>query len=144
MSESLKQLYNKLILERNNNPVGFEKREDAKTMLEAYNPVCGDQFKLYLDFEGPTIKEATFHGYGCALSKASTSLLIEGLKGKSLQECKQFIQFYLRYLEKEDTKAPEIYAALARAKNFPGRQQCTVLSWEVALKYLNDNILNIK
>jgi nitrogen fixation NifU-like protein len=144
MNESLKQLYNKLILDRQTDPIGFQKRENARQVLDAYNPVCGDHFKLYLDFKGPTITEATYHGYGCALSKASTSVLIEGLKGKSFQESKEFVQFYLRYLEKEDVDAPEIYAALAKAKNFPGRQQCTLLSWEVMLQFFKGNILDIK
>ena len=77
MNESLKQLYNKLILDRQTDPIGFQKRENARQVLDAYNPVCGDHFKLYLDFKGPTITEATFHGYGCALSKASITQLFK-------------------------------------------------------------------
>ena len=143
MKEPLKQLYSKLILERQNDPKGFEKREDAKIKLDAYNSLCGDHFTLYLDRKGPLITNATYHGYGCALSKASTSVLIEGLKGKSLQEAEQFIEFYFSCLENQQANAPEIYTALAMAKNFPGRQQCTVLSWDAVSKFINSNKPNI-
>ena len=79
MNDSLKELYNQIILERQKDLTGFEKREDAEVIIEAYNPVCGDKFNLYLDFEGKKVSKASYHGYGCALSKASTSLLIETL-----------------------------------------------------------------
>lgn len=136
MKDALKQLYNKLILERMKDPTGFEKRNDAQNVIEAYNPVCGDQFKLYLDFDGEVVSRASYHGYGCALSKASTSLLIEGLSGKTEYECKGFIEYYFRTLENNDEQAPEIYKALAVAKKFPGRKQCTTLSWEAVLDFI--------
>jgi len=138
MKDALKQLYNKLILERLKDPTGFEKRDDAQNVIEAYNPVCGDQFKLYLDFEGDRITKVSYHGYGCALSKASTSLLIEGLPGKTEYECKEFIEYYFRTLENNDKQAPEIYKALAVAKDFPGRKQCTTLSWEALSNFIDD------
>lgn len=138
MKNTLKQLYNKLILDRQKNPVGFEKRENAQTVLDAYNPVCGDQFKLYLDFAGGRIINATYHGYGCALSKASTSLLVEGLAGKSVYDCKEFIEYYFRTLDNDDEQAPEIYKALAVAKKFPGRKQCTTLSWEAVSNFMEN------
>lgn len=136
MKDELKRLYSKLILERQKNPIGFERREDAEIVLEAYNPVCGDHFKLYLDIDGDVISKASYHGYGCALSKASTSLLIEELPGKTVDECKELIEFYFRSLENDDDEVPEIIKALAMAKNFPGRKQCTTLSWETVSKYM--------
>ncbi len=139
MKSTLKQLYNRLILDRQKDLSGFEKRENAQFVLEAYNPVCGDQYKLYLDFEGDRITKASYHGYGCALSKASTSLLIEGLPGKTEYECKEFIEYYFRTLENNDEQASEIYKALAVAKDFPGRKQCTTLSWEAVLDFIDDN-----
>ena len=142
MKDALKQLYNKLILERQKDPAGFEKRENAQFVLEAYNPVCGDQFKIYLDFEGEVISKASYHGYGCALSKAATSLLVEGLAGNSVNECLEFIKFYYRSLDRDHVEAPEIYKALAVAKKFPGRKQCIVLSWEAVLNFIDDNQVN--
>ena len=95
MKDALKQLYNKLILDRQKDLTGFEKRENAQNVIDAYNPVCGDQFKIYLDLEGGDVTKASYHGYGCALSKAATSLLIEGLAHKSVDECKKFIENYI-------------------------------------------------
>ena len=69
MTDSLKKLYNQVILDRQRDQSGFEKRDDAEVIVEAYNPVCGDKFKLFLDFDGDTISQASYHGYGCALSK---------------------------------------------------------------------------
>lgn len=138
MTDSLKKLYNHLILERQKDPSGFEKRENAHVKLEAYNPLCGDQYKLYLDFDGEVITQATYHGYGCALSKASTSLLIEGLRGKNTDECLEYIRWYRHSLDGHGNPS-ELIKALALAKNFPGRQQCTVLSWEAVSNYLMSN-----
>jgi len=138
MKDALKQLYNKLILDRQKDPTGFEKRDDAQNVIEAYNPVCGDQFKLYLDFDREVISRASYHGYGCALSKAATSLLIEGLPGKTVHECKEFIAYFFNSQNNDDEQAPEIYKALAVAKKFPGRKQCTTLSWEAVSNFIDD------
>ena len=138
MKDALKQLYNKLILDRQKDPIGFEKRENAQSVIDAYNPVCGDQFKIYLDLERGDVTKASYHGYGCALSKAATSLLIEGLADKSIDDCKKFIEYYFQSLDNNDGESPEIYKALAMAKEFPGRKQCTTLSWEAVSKFLKD------
>jgi nitrogen fixation NifU-like protein len=138
MTDSLKKLYNRLILERQNDPAGFQKREDADAIIEAYNPVCGDKFNLYLNFEGDTISDASYHGYGCALSKASTSILIEGLPGKTFSECVVFVESYYKNLQKVPEGADDLINALALARNFPGREQCTVLSWEAILRYIKE------
>jgi nitrogen fixation NifU-like protein len=138
MKDALKLLYNKLILDRQKDPTGFEKRKNAHNVIDAYNPVCGDQFKIYLDLEGGNITKVSYYGYGCALSKAATSLLIEGLADKSVDDCKKFIEYYFQILDNNDGESPEIYKALAMAKEFPGRKQCTTLSWEAVSKFLKD------
>ena len=140
MTDSLKQLYNRLILERQRDPAGFEKREDAEAIIEAYNPVCGDKFNIYLDFEGDSLKKASYFGYGCALSRASTSLLIEGLPGKTFNDCTAFIGSYFRKLKEDSDHQDELIKALALARNFPGREQCTVLSWEAMLNFLEEKL----
>lgn len=138
MTDSLKTLYNQLILERQKDPTGFEKREDAQIIIKAYNPVCGDQFNLYLDFEGDTIVRASYHGYGCALSKASTSLLVQEMPGKSTSKLLSKIEYYYEMLKEDSDNAGQLVKALAMARNFPGREQCTVLSWEALKKYLEN------
>ena len=135
MTKDLKKMYNQLLLEKQKDTSGFEKREGASHMLEAFNPLCGDRFTLYLDIEDNHIKAASYHGYGCALSKVSTALLIESLPGKSLEESKQIITNYFSEL-KADQSSNDLVKALALARNFPGREQCTTLSWETLWKYL--------
>lgn len=138
MSNSLKKLYHKIILERQRDLAGFEKREDADLILEAYNPLCGDKFMLYLDFQGDVIRRANYYGYGCALSKASTSLLIEGLPGKNLDDCQGLIESYFENLKEANVETEEIIKALSMARNFPGREQCVVLSWQTVLEFIKD------
>ena len=140
MTDSLKKLYNQLILERQKDPTGYEKRDNAEVVIEAYNPVCGDKFNIYLDFEGDSIKNASYFGYGCALSKASTSLLISELTGKSFDDCLVTIGSYFSKLKADSDPQDELIKALALARNFPGREQCTVLSWEAMLKFLEQKL----
>lgn len=140
MSESLKKLYNDLILKRQRDPGNFEKNESAQIILEAYNPLCGDQFKLYLDFDNNVISKASYFGYGCALSKASTSLLVEHLTGKSGQEVLEYVQNYYQQLEDDNEHRSELIKALSLAEKFPGRKQCVILSWDTVGKFIQKKL----
>lgn len=123
-------MYHTVILRHNQHPVGFEKRPDAQHILQAYNPLCGDKFSLFLDLENGVIAQATFHGYGCAISKASTSVLIEKIRGKTLPEVGQLLENFLRIVE-TGSPAPtdDETAAFAEARLFPGRMDCATLAW---------------
>ena len=99
----LSDLYKGVILEHNNTPLFFEKRPAAQHVIEAYNPLCGDKFKLFLDIENDTISAATFHGYGCAISKAASSVLLSKIQGQSLELVLNQINTYFDIL---DTKNP--------------------------------------
>ena len=70
MSNDLRKLYSEIIKEHNENPFHFEKISDAKNMIKAYNPICGDRFELYVDSQQNKIEKLHFHGFGCAISKA--------------------------------------------------------------------------
>lgn len=137
MKPELKQMYQKILLARARHPPGYRKLQHAQ-QVEAYNPVCGDQFKLFVDIDGYRIRDIAFQGYGCAISKASTSLLVEKLKGKTLKECKAQIQYFHACMDNREAEADDIYKALALSKNFPGRQQCALLSWEALEKFLKN------
>ncbi len=136
MDEQLRILYQKFILEHNKNPYHYEKQADAAIVLEAYNPMCGDQFKLYLTIEADRVVTAHFHGYGCAISKASTSILIKRIEGKSLAEVQQLIQDYMAMLHNDQAAPDEELQAFAAAKAFPGRMDCATLSWQELKTYL--------
>ncbi len=138
MRDSLKKLYQQVILERQKSNAGFKKRDDAEIIIKAYNPLCGDKFNIYLDFEGDKVVQASYHGYGCALSKASTSLMVETIMNKSVSELILVIEDYLKKLRQDHEHSEELVKALALARNFPGREQCTVLSWDALKTYLKN------
>ncbi|MGI9543859.1 MAG: Fe-S cluster assembly sulfur transfer protein SufU [Cyclobacteriaceae bacterium] len=138
MSGGIKDLYHPMILEHNKHPMHFEKWENASQIIEAYNPVCGDQFKIFLDIKNSQIEKVTFHGYGCALSKAATSILVKLLQKKNLTEARELCHQYLQALEEGYLKPglPPEFEAFLVAKNFPGRTQCVTLSWEALKNFL--------
>ncbi len=138
-------LYSEIILAHNNLPFHFEKKPDAQFIFEAYNPMCGDKFKIYLNIETEIINEIFFHGYGCAVSKAATSVLIKKIFGKNISEAKNIIKKFFIILEKEfDIKNSEeknIFTneeifAFHTVINFPERKTCATLSWEAMNNFL--------
>lgn len=138
MNDRLKQLYQSVILKHHREPVHFEKNETATHVLEAYNPLCGDKFQLFFEVEGGRICRMSFHGYGCAISKASTSVLVKHLDGlpaeEALELCRQFEA--MLQSEEEPEAVDEEFAAFAAARSFPGRMKCATLSWEEMEKFL--------
>ena len=139
MNDKLKQLYKTVILKHNNQPFHYEKKETATHQLDAYNPLCGDRFNLFLEVKDGLIESIHFYGYGCAISKASTSVLAKNLEGKkiatALELCKDFQQVVApdNAIENEH----EEFEAFAAAKDFPGRLQCATLSWEAVQNFLS-------
>lgn len=140
MNDRLRQLYQEVILAHNKNPFHFEKREAFPIVLKAYNPICGDKFELYISEEGGKIGEIYFHGFGCAISKAATSVLAEHLQGKGLDQASKIVGKYLHSLshEGEGGDLPEAFAAFEAAREFPGRMKCASLSWEEFNKWLGE------
>lgn len=126
-------MYHPLIMQHSREPIGYHKRPEAERTLLAYNPLCGDKFSLFLDFQGDAIAGATFHGYGCAISKASASVLVEQVRGKSLAEARQLVADFLAFLDAPSAAeiAPPtvVVAAFAEARHFPGRMDCATLAW---------------
>jgi nitrogen fixation protein NifU and related proteins len=147
------KLYQAAILKKSNDDTFFEKRLTAQHTLEAYNPLCGDKFKLFLDVENEVISKATFHGYGCAISKASTAVLIEKIQNKNYNEALILIKSYFQVLNLEnlaqntegplfDEKSTKIDADLQAfdiMKQFPERMTCATLSWQAALDFLKED-----
>src|SRR5258705_959348 len=88
MSE-LSELYQQVILDHNKKPRNFRKLESANHSAEGFNPLCGDQLTVYLNLEDGTVKEISFEGSGCAISKAAASMMTQAVKGKSKQEAGQ-------------------------------------------------------
>ncbi len=138
----LSELYQEVILDHNKSPRNFRKLEGANRMAEGYNPLCGDQFTVYLKLEGDVIKEISFQGAGCAISKASASMMTASLKGKTEAEAKAlFDRVHKMLLGELDTKSGEHnlgkLSLLSGVCQFPARVKCASLSWhtlQAALK----------
>lgn len=133
MNDRLKQLYQSVILKHHREPVHFEKNETATYIIEAYNPLCGDKFQLFFEVRDGVVEELSFHGYGCAISKASTSVLVKHLRGLPVEEAlRQCREFHALLQEEDATPAAdnEDFSAFTAARSFPGRMKCATLSWD--------------
>ncbi|KYG75416.1 Fe-S cluster assembly sulfur transfer protein SufU [Roseivirga echinicomitans] len=136
MNDRLKALYKTQILAHAKSPFNEGVLVNYTHKLQAYNPVCGDQFDLYLKFEDNIIQNASFKGYGCAISKASTSVLTKHLLGKTRSEAKALIELFLKVIDPENNESPESITsddellAFTSAREFPERLTCANLAWE--------------
>jgi nitrogen fixation NifU-like protein len=142
----LSELYQQVILDHNKSPRNFRKLEGANRTAEGYNPLCGDQFTVYIKLEDDVIKDISFQGSGCAISKASASLMTASLKGKTEEEAKILFDRVRKMLVGElDTKSDSDVlgklSLLSGVCNFPARVKCASLSWhtfQAALKREGD------
>jgi nitrogen fixation NifU-like protein len=131
MSE-LTDLYQEVILDHNRRPHNFRVIDDASAKQEGYNPLCGDRLTLYLTLDGDVIKDAAFQGTGCAISKASASLMTDAVKGKTVAEARAlFEQFHAMITSDTDTPAADLgkLSVLAGVREFPTRIKCASLAW---------------
>lgn len=143
MEENLAKLYQGVIAEHNNAPLFFESRPDAGYVVEAYNPLCGDKFKLFLDIENGAVAKATFSGYGCAVSKAASSVLMKKIQGQPVEAVAGTIARYLQAVSAGAdvlTSTDPETIAFTVAKNFPGRDKCATLSWKALADFLDQQV----
>ena len=131
MSE-LSDLYQEVILDHNRTPRNFRRLEGASHHAEGYNPLCGDRVTVFLKIDDDRISEITFEGSGCAISKASASLMTDRLKGSSLAEARTlFDRFHKMVTTPTNLEVEELgkLSALAGVREFPVRVKCASLAW---------------
>jgi nitrogen fixation NifU-like protein len=142
MSE-LSELYQQVILDHNKKPRNFHKLENANRRAEGFNPLCGDQLNVYLHVEDDQVKEVSFEGSGCAISKASASMMTQAVKGKTKQEAETLFNEFHRMAtgELDEENEPNHLGNLkifAGVRDFPARVKCATLSWHTMHAALND------
>jgi len=142
MSE-LSELYQQVILDHNKNPRNFHKLENANRRADGYNPLCGDQLNVYLHVEGDQVQDVSFEGSGCAISKASASMMTQAVKGKTRAEAEMLFNEFHRMAtgELDEENEPNHLGKLkifAGVKDFPARVKCATLSWHTMHAALND------
>ena len=133
MSE-LSDLYQEVILEHNKNPRNFREISDADQYADGKNPLCGDALRVYVSLDGDTVTDVAFKGSGCAISKASASMMTQAVKGKTKAEAEAiFGEFHAMVTGELDTETQEnelgklkIFAGVLE---FPARVKCASLSW---------------
>lgn len=142
MSE-LNDLYQEVILDHNKNPRNFREIENATHQADGHNPLCGDQLKVFLNLENDKVTDVAFVGSGCAISKASASMMTQSLKGKTKVEAETlFDEFHRMVTGKLDIETDEnslgklrIFAGVLE---FPARVKCASLSWHTVHAALNN------
>lgn len=134
MSSDFRELYQETILDHNKNPRNYRAMPDATHHLEGFNPLCGDRLHLYLRVENGVIRDASFEGQGCAISKSSASLLTATIKGKTIAEAEIIFSRFHEMVTSDmqstpDTKALGKLAVFAGVREFPARIKCAILPW---------------
>ena len=133
MSE-LSDLYQEIILEHNKNPRNFREIEGADRTADGNNPLCGDALRVYVDLEGDIVKDVSFKGSGCAISKASASMMTQTVKGKTKEEAEALFEEFHRMvtggldIETEENHLGKL-KIFAGVLEFPARVKCASLSW---------------
>jgi nitrogen fixation protein NifU and related proteins len=145
MSSDLGDLYQEVILDHNRKPRNFGDLPEADRRAEGHNPLCGDRITVFVDLEGDTVKDVRFQGSGCAISKASASMMTESVKGKTLAQAEALFEGFHRLLTEDGTVAdPKTLGKLvvfSGVREFPVRVKCATLAWHTlraALENLRD------
>ena len=128
----LNDLYQEVILDHNRRPRNFRRIEAASHQAEGYNPLCGDRVSVFLQIDGERIADVAFEGSGCAISKASASLMTDRLKGSTVAEAQElFERFHRMVTTPPDQQVEDLgkLSALAGVREFPVRVKCASLAW---------------
>jgi len=137
----LRELYQQVILDHNKNPRNFRDMENASAKIEGYNPLCGDHYTVYLQMADDVIKDVSFTGNGCAISKASASVMSSAVKGKTKDEAERLFDTFHRLVTGDPSglSAADLgrLAAFSGVSEFPARVKCATLAWHTLRTALN-------
>ena len=147
--EDLTDVYNELIMEHSMNSYNKKKLEHSDFCEIGHNPNCGDEITLEIKMNGNIIEDMAFSGHGCAISQASTSIMIDTLKGKTVEEAKEIIKTFIEMIKRETKSEEELQKledaiAFKNIANMPARVKCALLAWHTVEDILNKNESNGK
>lgn len=127
----LQELYQQVIIDHNHNPRNFHEIKHPSHSAKGHNPLCGDKFDIFLTIKDDIIAEVSFMGSGCAISKASSSLMTEALLGKTVSEAQQLFDLVHTMVTTGQANAEDIgkLAVLSGVHKFPVRVKCAILPW---------------
>lgn len=142
--DNLEEVYNDLIMEHSMNSYNKKKLDDADYCELGHNPNCGDEISIELKLDGDVIEDMAFTGYGCAISQASTSIMIDTLRGKTIEQAKEIIETFIEMIKREITDEKELEKledaiAFRNIANMPARVKCALLAWHTMEDILDKN-----
>ncbi|MFC1785482.1 Fe-S cluster assembly sulfur transfer protein SufU [Candidatus Neomarinimicrobiota bacterium] len=137
----LQELYQQVIIDHNHNPRNFHAIEHPSHSAKGHNPLCGDKIDIYLNIQDGVIAEVSFTGSGCAISKASSSLMTETLLGKTVTEAQTLFDLVHNMIINGKTDVEDIgkLAVLSGVHKFPARVKCAILPWHTMKNALERN-----
>ena len=143
--DDLNDVYNELIMEHSMNSYNKKKLDKCDYCEIGHNPNCGDEITLELKMNGNVIEDMAFSGHGCAISQASTSIMIDTLKGKTIEEAKEIIKTFIEMIKRETKDEQELEKledaiAFRNVANMPARVKCALLAWHTIEDILNKNV----
>lgn len=132
--DNLDELYNDIIMEHSMNSYNKKKMDGADFSEIGHNPNCGDEITLDMKMNGDVIEDMAFSGHGCAISQASTSVMIDTLRGKNIYEAKEIIRIFIEMIKRETKDEAELEKledaiAFKNVSNMPARVKCALLAW---------------
>ena len=139
----LDEVYSDLIMEHSMNSYNKKELENADYCQMGHNPNCGDEIKLELKLNGNIIEDMAFTGHGCAISQASTSIMIDTLRGKTIDEAKDIISTFIAMIKREIKDEKELEKledaiAFKNISNMPARVKCALLAWHTIEKMIEE------
>lgn len=142
--DNLDEVYNDLIMEHSMNSYNKKKLDNADMSEIGHNPNCGDEITLELKLNGDIIEDMAFSGHGCAISQASTSIMIDTLKGKTIKEAKEIIATFIGMIKREIQSEDELRKledaiAFKNVSNMPARVKCALLAWHTIEDMIEKN-----
>ena len=138
----LRDLYQEVILDHNRSPRNFGPLEDADLRADGHNPLCGDKLSIAVNVVDGVVTDIRFEGSGCAISKASASLMTEGIKGRTLDEARKlFERFHQLVTDRSVPPDEELgkLAVFAGVRDYPARVKCAILAWHTLRAAVDDN-----
>lgn len=146
----LKSLYTDLLLQESNNKANRRDLNDPTFKELGHNPSCGDEITLQVEMDGNIIKDASYAGEGCAISRASASMMVDLIKGKDIREAKELTEKFIGMIKKEVEVDDDLIDSLGDAvvlenvSNMPARVKCAVLAWHTLSNIIDSNFENKK
>ena len=130
----LQELYQEVVLDHNRRPRNFKRPDHVNRTAEGFNPLCGDQVNVYLNVEDDVITDVGFEGVGCAISKASTSMMTESVKGKTTAEAEEIFSAFRAMVTGKADGASDVellgdLEVFQGVSQYPARIKCATLSW---------------